>query len=205
MVRPSVLRAELLRARSLEEAVSLLWTGSFDPNLFDTPLHVVGGGSAPGLPMLNRMQSILPLVAASDELADDLSPRGAAQTGWRIVNLLASVAAETQELEATVEQTLARAWALSSRTASKQIRTAILEAAASDDDVSSAVAREVAAAGANPYSVVVAALAALRPSPGALPRGLKLPAGVALVPRALGRVIAAIGIAIDEYPANAPR
>jgi len=182
--------------------VSLLWTGAFDADIFDTPLHVVGGERAPGLPMLNRMQSILPLVAASDELADDLSVRGAAQTGWRIVNLLASVAAETRELEDTVEETLARAWKPSSKTAARQIRTAILAAAAEDGDVSSSVAREVAAAGANPYAVVAAALAALQVSAGGLPRGLKLSAAVARVPHALGRVIAAIATAIDEYELN---
>ena len=71
------------RTRSLEDVVSQLWTGGTGADIFVTPLHVVGGANTPGLPILNRMQSILPLVAARDELADDLSPRGIAQTGWR--------------------------------------------------------------------------------------------------------------------------
>lgn len=179
--------------------MSLLWTGSHDPDVFDTPLHVVGGGSAPGLPMLNRMQSILPLVAASDDLAEDLSTLGAARTGWRIVNLLVSVAAETRELEPTVEETLARAWSPRSKTAAKGIRDAILAAAKVDDGVPCLVARQVAASGANPYSVVTAALAALRLPSRIAPRAPKLPEGAAAVPHILGRVIAAVAIAIEEY------
>ena len=57
------------RTRSLEDTASRLWTGAENADIFDTPLHVVGGASAPGLPILNRMQSILPLVSARDELA----------------------------------------------------------------------------------------------------------------------------------------
>src|SRR5689334_9992695 len=38
--------AELARTRSLEEVAALVWTGAFDTDLFDTPLHVVGGESA---------------------------------------------------------------------------------------------------------------------------------------------------------------
>ena len=144
-------------ARSLEDFLSVLWTGATESDIFDTPLHVVGGASAPGLPMLNRMQSILPLVAARDELANDLSPAGIARTGWRIVNLLTSVAAEAKELEPTVEETLARAWGESPA----RIRAAIIRAAEAEDE-STDIARRVAAMGANPYAVVGAALCSLR-------------------------------------------
>jgi citrate synthase len=144
--------------RSLEEFVARLWTGDGTADIFDTPLHVVGGASAPGLPMLNRMQSILPLVAARDALAGDLTPGGIARTGWRIVNLLASVAAEARELEPTVEETLARAWDGSPA----RIRAAIMRAASREADAADRVAREIARTGANPYAVVGAALFALR-------------------------------------------
>src|SRR3990170_547262 len=94
---------ELARTRSLEEVAALIWTGSFEADVFDTPLHVISG--APGAshpPFINRAQSVLPLVAARDPLGLDLRPRNVAQTGWRIVNLLTSVAAESKELEPTV-------------------------------------------------------------------------------------------------------
>lgn len=153
--------AELARTRSLEEVASLIWTGAFDSDIFDTPLHVVGGESAGDIPVLNRMQSVLPLVAARDPLAFDLRPRGVAQTGWRIVNLLTSVAAASRELEATVEQTLAVAWAPSSKKAPELIRAALILCADHELNVSAFTARCVASAASNPYAVVVAGLAAL--------------------------------------------
>ena len=151
----------LAHSRSLEEVASLIWTGAFDSDIFDTPLHVVGGESAPGLPIVNRAQSILPLVAARDELAFDLRPRAVAQTGWRIVNLLTSVAAETSSLEPTVEETLARAWVPSSKVAPSILRAALILCADHELNVSAFTARCVASAGSNPYAVVSAGLAAL--------------------------------------------
>jgi citrate synthase len=153
---------ELARTRSLEEVASLIWCGSFDADLFDTPLHVVSGlAVAPDLPFVNRAQSVLPLVAARDSLAFDLRPRNVAQTGWRIVNLLTSVAAASQDLEATVEETLAREWAPSKKDAAKLIRAALIVCADHELNVSAFTARCVASAASNPYAIVIAGLAAL--------------------------------------------
>jgi citrate synthase len=104
---------------------------------------------------------VLPLVAARDSLAFDLRPRSVAQTGWRIVNLLTSVAAESRELAATVEETLAGAWAPRSRHAAALIRTALILCADHELNVSAFTARCVASAGSTPYAVVLAGLAAL--------------------------------------------
>ncbi|HVR39523.1 MAG TPA: citrate synthase family protein [Thermoanaerobaculia bacterium] len=154
--------AELARTRSLEEVASLMWTGTFDADIFDTPLHVVAGGHAEDdLPFVNRAQSILAVVAARDPLAFDLRPRAIAQTGWRIINLLTSVAAESRELEATVEDTLARAWAPANAHAAELIRAALILCADHELNVSSFTARCVASAGSNPYAVVIAGLAAI--------------------------------------------
>lgn len=152
---------ELARTRSLEEVASLVWCGSFEADVFDTPLHVISGVSGPDLPFMNRAQSVLPLVAARDELAFDLRPRNVAQTGWRIVNLLTSVAAASQELEGTVEETLAREWAPKKKDAAKVIRAALIVCADHELNVSAFTARCVASAASNPYAVVVAGLAAL--------------------------------------------
>src|SRR5256885_528887 len=104
--------AELARARSVEEVAALIWTGTFDVEPFAaTQLHVVAGTkTAEGLPFVSRAQSVLPLVAARDPLAFDLRPRAVAQTGWRIVNLLASTAVESSELEETIDETLHKRW-----------------------------------------------------------------------------------------------
>jgi citrate synthase len=151
----------LARERSLEDVASLIWTGSFGTDVFDTPLHVIGGEPVQDLPFVNRAQSILPLVAARDPLAFDLRPKAVAQTGWRIVNLLTSVFANTQDLEATVEETLARAWCPDVRSAPELIRAALIVTADHELNVSSFTARCVASAGANPYGVVLAGLAAI--------------------------------------------
>lgn len=156
--------ATLAKERSLESVASLLWTGTFDSDIFDTPLHVVGGAPAGELPFVNRAQSVLPLVAARDSLAFDLRPRAVAQTAWRIVNLLASVAAETSELAPTVEETLARAWAPKMKRAPELIRAALILCADHELNVSAFAARCVASAGSNPYAVVLAGLAALEGS-----------------------------------------
>lgn len=155
----------LVRTRSLEEVAALLWTGSFETELFDTPLHVVAGGPAAGqLPFVSRAQSVLPLVAARDPLAFDLRPRAVAQSGWRIVNLLTSVAAESRTLEETIEATLALAWAPKDKHAAEVIRAALIVAADHELNVSAFTARCVASAGSNPYAVVTAGLAALEGS-----------------------------------------
>lgn len=154
--------AELARTRSLEQVAALLWTGDFDADIFDTPLHVIsGGGSTADLPFINRAQSILPLVGAQDTLAFDLRPRAVAQTGWRIVNLLTSVAADSQELEPTVEETLARGWSTDDLHAPVLLRAALILCADHELNVSAFTARCVASAAANPYGVVLAGLAAV--------------------------------------------
>lgn len=152
----------LARNKSLEEVASLIWTGTVDHELFDTPLHVVSGGQGADLPFVNRAQSILPLVAASDPLAFDLRPRAVAQTGWRILNLLTSVAAESQELQDTIEETLAKAWDVPK--SADLIRAALILCADHELNVSAFTARCVASAGSTPYSVVLAGLAALEGS-----------------------------------------
>jgi citrate synthase len=152
---------ELARTRSLEEVAALIWTGAFDADIFDTPLHVISGASGPDLPFINRAQSVLPLVAVRDELAFDLRPRNVAQTGWRIVNLLTSVAAASQELEGTVEETLAHEWAPKKKDAATVIRAALIVCADHELNVSAFTSRCVASAASNPYAVVVAGLAAL--------------------------------------------
>lgn len=154
--------AELARTRSLEEVAALIWTGAFDADIFGTPLHVVAGGrSVEGLPFITRAQSMLPLVAARDTLAWDLRPRAVAQTGWRILNLLTSVAAESSQLGETIDGTLASHWAPKSAAAPALIRAALILCADHELNVSSFTARCVASAGSHPYAAVVAGLAAL--------------------------------------------
>src|SRR5579859_1411312 len=139
---------ELARTRSVEEVASLIWTGAFDAAGFaSTPLHVVTGGkNGDGLPFVSRAESILPLVAVRDPLAFDRRPRAVAQTGWRILNLLASVAADSSELADTVEETLQRRWAPRDKHAAERIRQALIVCADHELNVSSFTARCIASA-----------------------------------------------------------
>ncbi len=154
--------AELARTSSIEEVASLLWMGNLATGVFAlTPLHVVSGRSAEGLPFVNRGCSILPLVAARDPLAYDLRPQAVAQTGWRILNLLTSVAAETSELADTIDETLQRRWTPRTGAARDLIRAALILCADHEMHVSTFVVRCVASAGSDPYAVVTGGLSAI--------------------------------------------
>ena len=153
--------AGLARQNSVEQVASLIWTRTLDTDFSATPLHVVAGGRSDGLPFISRAQSMLPLVAARDPHAYDLRPRAVANTGWRILNLLASVAAESSEIEATVEETLQKHWLPRMPQAAALLRAALIVCADHELNVSAFTARCVASAGSSPYSVVVAGLAAI--------------------------------------------
>jgi citrate synthase len=156
---------ELARTKSVEEVASLIWLGEYDASVSDTRLHVVSGaGGGDQIPFIARAQSVVALVGARDALAFDLRPHAVAQCGWRIINLLSSVAAETPDLGDTIEETLANAWAPKTKHAAELIRAALILCADHELNVSSFTARCVASAGSNPYSVVLAGLAAIEGS-----------------------------------------
>jgi citrate synthase len=151
----------LARSRSIEDVASLIWTGQFE-----TPLAAAAGDvrgtavAAAKLGFVARAQSALAAAAARDPLAFDLRPAAVARTGWGIVTRLAGAAAPGAPAAATIDQTLARAWRVPGRGADV-LRAAIILCADHELNVSSFAARCVASAGAHPYGVVIAGLAAL--------------------------------------------
>lgn len=152
---------ELARKRSIEEVASLVWCAAFDTDFSETPLHVVSGDRGDdGLPFVSRAQSVLAVVSSRDALSWDLRQRGVAMTGWRILNLMTSVAAQSGDLAPNIEDTLAREWKLPAR-AADLIRAALILVADHELNVSSFTARCVASAGSNPYAVVIAGLSAM--------------------------------------------
>jgi citrate synthase len=152
----------LARTASLESVAALIWSGSAESDVSDTPLHVISGAhSSAELSFISRAQSVLAVVAERDPLACDLRPRSVASTGWRVLNLLTSVAAETAELDETVDQTLAASWAGGRARAAEMIRAALILSADDGLNVSAFTARCIASAGSNPYAVVIGGLAAL--------------------------------------------
>jgi citrate synthase len=158
---------ELARTSSLEEVAALLWTGKTDAALFAADTLPAAASkrrsavavSRAGGPFVARAQAALALTAAQDALAYDMRPRAVAQTGWRILRLLAAVAAGASAAGSTIDRTLAEAWRVPRST--DLIRAALILCADHELNVSSFTARCVASAGSAPYAVVIAGLAAL--------------------------------------------
>jgi len=153
--------AELARSSSLADVAALLWTGSADagaPLATEAKLAGTKGRDA-NAPFIARAQATLALAAANDPLGYDLRPRAVAQTGWRILQALAAVAANGNAREPTIDTTLAKAWGVPA--AAPLLRAALILCADHELNVSTFTARCVASAGASPYGVVIAGLAAL--------------------------------------------
>jgi citrate synthase len=151
---------ELANAASIAETAALLWTGTADGSRMGSgalPARIARRGGE--LPFVARAQVALAQAACADPLAFDLRPRQVTQTGWRILHLLAAVAAEGGAPEASIDATLARHWRAPA--AQPLLRAALILCADHELNVSSFTARCVASAGGSPYGVVIAGLAAL--------------------------------------------
>jgi citrate synthase len=149
--------AMLARSRSLEEVAGLIWTGGFE----------TGGAAAPDipwrhsrLPFTARAHAALAAAGAGEPMAFDLRARSVARSGWRILRLLTSAGTNASFDGAAVDAALARAWKVGSRGVDV-VRAALVLCADHELNVSAFTARCVASAGAHPYAVVMAGLAAL--------------------------------------------
>lgn len=154
---------ELAVSRSVEEVAALIWTGGFAAagSLFAEPPELPGL-PAPGgeLPPMERFQILLPQVAGADLAAYDLRPETVLRTGVRILRLLAAAATGAAPRDG-LAASLRRAWAPAHPHAQELISLALVLSADHELNVSSFTARCVASAGATPYAVVIAGLAAL--------------------------------------------
>jgi citrate synthase len=151
--------AMLARSRSLEEVAALIWTGGFAST---APAATAEPVTLPTrrLPFTARAQSMLADAATRDPMAFDVRAPSVALTGSRILRLLTSAAADSDPDGTTVETALARAWKVGARGVDV-LRAALVLCADHELNVSSFTARCVASAGAHPYAVVIAGLAAL--------------------------------------------
>jgi citrate synthase len=150
----------LARTSSLADVAALLWTGIADSSALAAPGRATVPRAARGAePFVAAATASLALTAAADPLAYDLRARSVVQTGWRILWQLARVAAHGAAPQSTIDATLAAAWNVPK--AADLLRAALILSADHELNVSTFTARCVASAGAAPYGVVIAGLAAL--------------------------------------------
>jgi citrate synthase len=153
---------------SFEEVVGLLWNrpmASPSPSVrLAEPSHCFGA-IARATP-LGRFSCLLPIAALADEAALDPRPEAIARAGTRILRFLARHAvadpAPGVDEESSLAKTLARGWQVNSDSSCRAIEAALILAADHELNISSFTARCVASAGASPYAVVSAGLAALQ-------------------------------------------
>lgn len=149
---------QLATSRTIAEVAALLWTGAMNTAPFDNvrPITVKRAGHEASF--MSRAQIALTSAASKDTHAYDLRPQSVARTGWRILQLLASVAAGGNA-SGPIDAALASHWGVAS--AAPLLRAALILCADHELNVSTFTARCVASAGATPYGVVTAGLAAL--------------------------------------------
>jgi citrate synthase len=155
---------DLARTASVEEVAALIWTGDLKEaeRLFREEPPALPGLAADLTPV-ERCQVVLPLAGALDLAAWDLRPAAAAATGARILKLLARTAAGLPSSEGSgIAATLQEGWAPGRPDTAGPIGSALILAADHELNVSAFTARCVASAGATPYDVVAAGLAALK-------------------------------------------
>jgi citrate synthase len=150
----------LAKLQSVDAVASLIWTGSFDGV---RPAGVNGKArertSWKSESFIARAQAMLASASAADPRAFDLRRDMVVDTGWRILDLMASAAVQRAS-QASIDAALAEAWGVRVG-AQEVIRAALILCADHELNVSAFTARCVASAGSHPYAVVIAGLAAL--------------------------------------------
>lgn len=160
----------LAKQNSVEQVATLLWTGDLTgglPGLFDgdAPIPSRCRAALPAvahLSPLERIQALLPLLAAEDAAAFDLRPEAVARTGARLLRQAAALAVGEPSPAGGIVATLARGWRLTTPAAGALLNAALILSADHELNVSAFTARCVASAGSTPYAAVQAGLAALQ-------------------------------------------
>jgi citrate synthase len=150
---------QLAHERSFAEVASLIWSSEFNDSILDVvPISVP---PQPNLPIIESFQAVLPITAARDFAAYDLSAAAVTQTGARILQLLTAVFTQTSANHAIPSQ-IQHALTPTHETAADLFNAALILCADHELNISSFTARCVASAGSTPYAVVNAGLSALQ-------------------------------------------
>ncbi|MEP7292171.1 MAG: citrate synthase family protein [Chloroflexota bacterium] len=154
---------ELARTSSFEQVAALLWTSEIGQAgaLFAGRLNTaeVVRKIEPGLTAMQRVT--LALTLADDLAGYDLRAEALAYTGARILGLMATALTMQPMGAGGIAEHLQQAWRPEDERAAKVINAALILCADHELNVSAFAARVTASAGATPYAVVTAGLAAL--------------------------------------------
>lgn len=153
---------QMAQERAFAEAAAFIWSGTFDADILSvTPPEI---SAPPGLPPVHAFQAVLPLAAAQDYIAYDLSPTAVTQTGARILQLLTAVFTGQFNLAASqsIPRQLQQAFIPAQETVADLFNAALILCADHELNLSAFTARCVASAGSTPYAVVNAGLSALQ-------------------------------------------
>jgi citrate synthase len=209
---------ELAGTVSLESVAALLWSGEASAAFPEDHLQPAGwdqiAAVAKRLPPLEGLQLHLPLAAAADSHAYDLRPDSVRRAGARILRLLSAAAVGVPVSSRPVAQVLQQGWARRDSALAGLLDAALVLYADNGLNPSSFTARCVASAGATPYAVVSAGLAALQGSKhgGAAERAAGLLNEVGEARAAHRAVLGRLrrgetipGFGHPQYPAGDPR
>ena len=140
----------LAREASWESVIELLW-GSYNAERSTLEIEV------PQTSPFERFRLTLPWLSQKDERAFDLRPTGMRSTGARILDAMVKFAGGQGDSPSLADR-LAQGWAPGQR---QLLEAALILCTDHELNVSAFTARCVASAGATPYEIVIAGLAAL--------------------------------------------
>ena len=159
--------ARLAREASVRDVAALLWQTDGDRVFTRENLPVASAAftaadrAVATLAPIERCLTLLPIAAAEDLRGLELSASAVAETGARLLRLMAAIVAKSEASARPVDAVLAHAWNLGAA-ARPLIRAALILSADHELNVSAFTARCVASARAGPYNAVIAGMAALQ-------------------------------------------
>ena len=161
----------LATSRPVEAVANLIWTGQLtDESGLDwaglprqlSPRCQMVAQHLTDLKPIELFQALLPVAAADDLAAYNLQPAAVAQTGARILRLLALAATGGRFNGANIAETLQLAWIPGQPEARELLNATLILCADHELNASAFTARCAASTGAMPYAVVSAGLATLQ-------------------------------------------
>ncbi len=165
---------KLARDNTVEEVAALIWLDDMSQakELFNLDvqvsaqqyetmlLHMEIDGAE--LTPIQELLTFLPSASADDISGYDLRSEAVAQTGARIMRLMASIASGDVPENVTIPEMLQQGWCPKDKRAITVLNAALIVTADHELNASSFSSRVVASAGATPYAAVIAGLAALQ-------------------------------------------